>query len=58
MNTDRVDFDWNAWYASIPGIPGDWGLSGATADQTGRVQRYGRVMVRLPNPRPPAPTFY
>lgn len=25
MDTQQTKFDWNAWYASIPGIPAGWG---------------------------------
>lgn len=25
MDTQQTKFDWNAWYAGIPGIPADWG---------------------------------
>lgn len=29
MDTQQAKFDWNAWYASIPGIPAGWGESSA-----------------------------
>ena len=29
MDTQQTKFDWNAWYAGIPGIPADWGKSPA-----------------------------
>jgi hypothetical protein len=25
MDKQQTKFDWNAWYASIPGIPAGWG---------------------------------
>lgn len=25
MDTQQTKFDWNGWYASIPGIPAGWG---------------------------------
>ena len=27
MDKQQTKFDWNAWYASIPGIPAGWGDS-------------------------------
>jgi hypothetical protein len=29
MDKQQTKFDWNAWYASIPGIPAGWGESPA-----------------------------
>ncbi len=34
MNRQNTAFDWNDWYASIPGIPLDWGRISAPAGKT------------------------
>lgn len=45
MKTQATTFDWSAWYASIPGIPGDWGKPPCP-----RTEPVRHVMPRRPRP--------
>lgn len=50
MQTERNPLDWNGWYASIPGIPTDWGRPRVAAARTAPRPRLKRVLVWLPEP--------
>jgi hypothetical protein len=50
MIAPQASFDWNAWYASIPGVPADWGHAPVRDEQPAPVAQLTRC-----RPLPAAP---
>lgn len=45
-------FDWNRWYASIPGIPLDWGAMPQPNAMVAKINAPKQLVRRAPLPRP------